>query len=93
MGDKITVHPQTDQLASCYRLRRLPCASMLKSRSAFSPKIFRRPSLERGTWWTFIPSGVGIALVAFALALINYAVDEITNPRLAGRTKRKDRRR
>ncbi|MCP1427781.1 peptide/nickel transport system permease protein [Microbacterium foliorum] len=50
-------------------------------------------SLIRGTWWTFVPSGVAIALVAFALALINYAVDEITNPRLAGRTKRKDRRR
>lgn len=50
-------------------------------------------SLIRGTWWTFIPSGVAIALVAFALALINYAVDEITNPRLAGRIKRKDRRR
>ncbi len=27
------------------------------------------------------PSGVCIALVAFALALVNYAVDEITNPR------------
>ena len=29
-----------------------------------------------------IPSGVAIALVAFAFALINYAVDEVTNPRL-----------
>jgi peptide/nickel transport system permease protein len=50
-------------------------------------------SLIRGTWWTFVPSGVAIALVAFALALINYAVDEITNPRLARRPQRKDRRR
>lgn len=50
-------------------------------------------SLIRGTWWTFVPSGVAIALVAFALALINYAVDQITNPRLASRAKRKDRRR
>ena len=50
-------------------------------------------SMIRGTWWTFVPSGVAIALVAFSLALINYAVDEITNPRLAARAKRKDRRR
>ncbi|MEV6637830.1 ABC transporter permease [Actinoplanes sp. NPDC051470] len=50
-------------------------------------------SLIRGTWWTFVPSGAAIALIAFSLALINYAVDEVTNPRLAGRTKWKDRRR
>ena len=50
-------------------------------------------SMIRGTWWTFLPSGAAIALVAFALALINYSVDEITNPRLAGKAKRKDRRR
>ena len=35
-----------------------------------------------GAWWTVVPSGVSIALVAFALALMNYAVDEVTNPRL-----------
>lgn len=35
-----------------------------------------------GAWWTFVPSGLAIALVAFSLALINYALDEITNPRL-----------
>jgi peptide/nickel transport system permease protein len=35
-----------------------------------------------GAWWTFIPSGLCVALVAFAFALINYAMDEITNPRL-----------
>lgn len=38
--------------------------------------------LLTGAWWTFIPAGACIALVAFAFALINYAVDEITNPRL-----------
>jgi peptide/nickel transport system permease protein len=35
-----------------------------------------------GDWWVLLPSGVAIAVVAFALAMINYAVDEITNPRL-----------
>jgi len=36
-----------------------------------------------GAWWTFVPAGACIALVAFALALVNYALDEITNPRLS----------
>lgn len=35
-----------------------------------------------GAWWAFVPPGVCIALVAFALALVNYGVDETTNPRL-----------
>jgi peptide/nickel transport system permease protein len=30
----------------------------------------------------FVPPGVCIALVAFALAMVNYGVDETTNPRL-----------
>jgi peptide/nickel transport system permease protein len=38
--------------------------------------------LLTGAWWTFIPAGLCIALVAFAFAMINYAMDEITNPRL-----------
>ena len=38
--------------------------------------------LLTGAWWTFVPAGACIALVAFAFALINYAIDEITNPRL-----------
>jgi len=35
-----------------------------------------------GAWWTFVPAGVGIALIAFSFAMMNYAIDEITNPRL-----------
>jgi peptide/nickel transport system permease protein len=35
-----------------------------------------------GAWWTFIPSGMCVGLVAFGLALINYGMDEVTNPRL-----------
>jgi peptide/nickel transport system permease protein len=33
-------------------------------------------------WWTFIPPGICIALLGFSLTLINYGIDEITNPRL-----------
>jgi peptide/nickel transport system permease protein len=35
-----------------------------------------------GAWWTFLPSGLCIALVAFGLSLLNYGMDEVTNPRL-----------
>jgi peptide/nickel transport system permease protein len=39
-------------------------------------------ALLTGAWWTVVPSGVAIALVAFAFAMVNFAVDEVTNPRL-----------
>lgn len=39
-------------------------------------------ALMIGAWWAFLPSGMAVALVAFGLALINYGMDEITNPRL-----------
>jgi peptide/nickel transport system permease protein len=39
-------------------------------------------ALLTGAWWTFIPPGFAIALVGFSLTLINYGIDEITNPRL-----------
>ncbi len=39
-------------------------------------------ALLAGAWWWFIPPGLCIALVGSAFALINYAVDEVTNPRL-----------
>ena len=38
--------------------------------------------LLTGAWWTFVPAGTCIALVAFAFTLVNYAIDEVTNPRL-----------
>ena len=34
-------------------------------------------------WWTFVPTGLGVALVGFSLALINFGLDEISNPRLS----------
>ena len=34
-------------------------------------------------WWTFVPTGLGVALVGFALAMINFGLDEISNPRLS----------
>ena len=34
------------------------------------------------SWWTFIPTGLSIAMVSFALTLINFGIDEVSNPRL-----------
>ncbi len=36
------------------------------------------------SWWTFVPTGLGVAIVGFGLTLVNFGVDELTNPRLAG---------
>ncbi len=40
-------------------------------------------ALVTGAWWTFLPTGVCVALVGFALTLVNFGIDETTNPRLA----------
>jgi ABC-type dipeptide/oligopeptide/nickel transport system ATPase component/ABC-type dipeptide/oligopeptide/nickel transport system permease subunit len=40
-------------------------------------------ALLTGSWWTFVPTGVCVALVGFALTMLSYAIDEVTNPRLA----------
>lgn len=39
-------------------------------------------ALLTGSWWTFVPTGVCIAMLGFALTLISFGMDEITNPRL-----------
>ncbi len=48
-------------------------------------------ALLTGAWWTFIPPGVAISLVGLALILINYGIDEITNPRLATHMPKSDK--
>lgn len=44
-------------------------------------------ALLTGSWWTFVPTGLCLALIGFGLTLINFALDEVTNPRL-GATSR-----
>ncbi len=34
------------------------------------------------SWWTFVPTGLSVAIVSFALTLINFGIDEVSNPRL-----------
>ncbi|MBZ0238877.1 MAG: ABC transporter permease, partial [Deltaproteobacteria bacterium] len=43
-------------------------------------------ALLTGSWWVFVPTGIAIALVGFALVMLNAALDELTNPRLRPRT-------
>jgi peptide/nickel transport system permease protein len=39
-------------------------------------------ALSFGAWWWFVPPGACIALLGMGLALINFSLDEILNPRL-----------
>lgn len=43
-------------------------------------------ALFRGLWWWFIPPGLALALIGFATTMINFGLDEVTNPTLS--TKR-----
>lgn len=39
-------------------------------------------ALLSGAWWWFLPPGICIALLGVSFVLINFAIDEISNPRL-----------
>ena len=39
-------------------------------------------ALLTGAWWTFVPTGVCVALVGFGLVMLNSGFDELANPRL-----------
>lgn len=39
-------------------------------------------ALLTGSWWILVPTGLSIALVGFGLTLVNFAIDEVNNPRL-----------
>ena len=39
-------------------------------------------ALQEGAWWWFVPPGLLIALFGTGLALINFSIDEIINPKL-----------
>jgi peptide/nickel transport system permease protein len=51
-------------------------------------------ALSLGAWWWFAPPGLCISLVGAALALVNFGLDELINPRLRAATpvKRKGAR-
>lgn len=49
-------------------------------------------SMLSGAWWWFVPPGAAIALVGMSMALMNFAMDQISNPRLNVQKKGKVRR-
>jgi peptide/nickel transport system permease protein len=50
-------------------------------------------ALATGAWWWFIPPGLCIALLGAGLALINFGLDEVLDPRLKTYRGRKGARR
>ncbi|MFE3448311.1 ABC transporter permease [Nonomuraea sp. NPDC059194] len=42
----------------------------------------KEQALLQGAWWWFVPPGACIALLGTAAGLINFGIDELTNPRL-----------
>jgi peptide/nickel transport system permease protein len=49
-------------------------------------------ALSLGAWWWFVPPGLCLALLGTGLALLNFGIDEIANPRLRS-PRRTSRRR
>lgn len=46
---------------------------------------FQQNALFRGMWWWFVPPGIALALLGFATTMVNFGLDEITNPTLSSR--------
>jgi peptide/nickel transport system permease protein len=46
-------------------------------------------ALLTGMWWWFLPPGLAIGFFALSLTLIQYVLDEMTNPRLRAQRQRK----
>lgn len=42
-------------------------------------------ALFTGAWWTYLPSGLGLAIVGFVLTWLNRTLDEVANPTLGDR--------
>ncbi|WP_432879096.1 ABC transporter permease [Kribbella sp. CA-245084] len=42
----------------------------------------QQSAVLRGLWWWFVPPGLCIALIGTAATLVNFGVDEISNPKL-----------
>lgn len=49
-------------------------------------------ALDSGAWWWFAPPGLCIALLGAGLAMVNFGLDEIFNPRLRVYRKPRNRR-
>ncbi|TFD50241.1 ABC transporter permease [Cryobacterium frigoriphilum] len=50
-------------------------------------------ALTLGSWWWFVPPGLMIAVLGGALSLVNFAIDEIIDPRLRTASLDKNKKR
>jgi peptide/nickel transport system permease protein len=50
-------------------------------------------ALLLGAWWWFLPPGLCIAILGAALTLVNFGIDEISNPRLRNESRTSKRHR
>jgi peptide/nickel transport system permease protein len=48
-------------------------------------EAFVNGAMTRGAWWYIVPAGLGILAVVLAFTMIGRALEEIADPRLAGR--------
>jgi peptide/nickel transport system permease protein len=46
-------------------------------------------AIQLGAWWWYVPPGVCVALLGMSLVLLNFGLDEISNPRLREGAHRK----
>ncbi|WP_163542112.1 ABC transporter permease [Occultella kanbiaonis] len=49
---------------------------------------FQQNALFRGMWWWFVPPGICLALLGFATTMVNFGLDEVTNPTLSSHRMR-----
>lgn len=50
-------------------------------------------ALTLGAWWWFVPPGLMIAVLGGALSLVNFAIDEVIDPRLRNASLDKNKKR
>lgn len=48
-------------------------------------EAFVNGAITRGAWWYFVPAGLGILAVVLAFTMIGRTLEELADPRLAGR--------
>lgn len=45
-------------------------------------------AIRLGFWWWYLPPGLCLAVIGTATALINFGIDELSNPRLQGKERK-----
>jgi len=62
-------------------------AAYLPSKGPLTVALVNNDALLLGAWWWYVAPGMCIALLGAGLALINFGIDEVANPRLRSETR------